>query len=326
MKIVVCTRYGPPEALQVAEVQDPVPEDNDLLIRVHASTVSLADCAMRAGKPFVGRFFTGLSRPRNAPGDVFAGEVVAAGKDVTIFRPGDRVFGSSGTKLGALAEFMCLPQDAALALMPTNMNYAEAAAISDGGLTALPFLRDRGKVQKGQKVLINGASGAVGTSAVQLAKYFGAEVTGVCGPANQRMVRSIGADTVIDYTTQDFTEAGISYDIIFDAVGKSSYSKCRSVLRDGGIYLTTIPTLPIMLRRLWPEALSRKHARFSATGLRAPAEKTKDLMFLKKLCEDGKLLPLIDKRYRLEEIAEAHHYVGKGHKKGNVVMMVERSL
>ncbi len=323
MKTVICTRYGPPEALQVVEAQDPVPKDNDLLIRVHASTVSMADCAMRSGKPFVGRFFTGLSRPKSIPGDVLAGEVVAVGKDVTRYRPGDRVYGSSGTTLGALAEFKCLPQDAALALMPTNLNYAEAAAISDGGLTALPFLRDRGKIQKGQQVLINGASGAVGTSAVQLAKYFGAEVTAVCGPANQQMVRSIGADTVMDYTTQDFTKSGPSYDMIFDAVGKSSYAKCKPMLKEGGIYLTTIPTLPIMLRRLWPEALSKKHARFSATGLRAPAEKIRDLLFLKKLCEEGKLCPLIDKCYRLEEIAEAHRYVGKGHKKGNVVMMVE---
>jgi NADPH:quinone reductase-like Zn-dependent oxidoreductase len=277
---------------------------------------------MRSGKPFVGRLFTGLTRPKSVPGDVLAGEVVAVGKDVTAFRPGDRVFGSSGTNMGALAEFNCLPQDAALALMPTNLDYAEAAAISDGGLTALPFLRDRGKIQKGQKVLINGASGAVGTAAVQLAKYFGAEVTAVCGPANLQLVRSIGADMVIDYTTQDFTASASSYDIIFDAVGKSSYAKCKGVLKEGGIYLTTMPTLPIMLRRLWPEALSSKHARFAATGLRAPAEKSKDLAFLKKLSEEGKLRPLIDKRYRLEEIAEAHRYVGKGHKKGNVVMLV----
>jgi NADPH:quinone reductase-like Zn-dependent oxidoreductase len=207
--------------------------------------------------------------------------------------------------------------------MPVNASFEEAAAISDGGLTALPFLRERGGIKGGQKVLINGASGSIGTIAVQLANHFGAEVTGVCSTSNLEMVRSLGADKVIDYTKEDFTKSAEAYDIIFDAVGKSSFARCKGSLRAGGIYLTTMPTTSVLLRKLWPLGPSRKKACFAATGLRPPSEKTEDLAFLAELVEAGKLRAVIDRRYPLEEIVEAHRYVEKGHKKGNVVINQE---
>ncbi len=324
MKAIACTKYGPPEVLQLREVEKPVPRDDEVLVRVCATTVTPADCAFRKGKPFIARFFTGFLRPKYIPGDVLAGEIEATGKAVKTFTKGDRVYGSSGTGLGAQAEYKCLSEDEALALMPSNMDYDDAAAFSDGALTALPFLRDKANIQSGQKVLINGASGSVGTIAVQLAKYFGAEVTGVCSTANLELVGSLGADNVIDYTKEDFTKSGETYDIIFDAVGKSSFSRCKGSLKDGGIYLTTVPTLGIILRRLWPTRLSGKKGKFAATGLRPSSEKTQDLIFLKELAEAGKLHAVIDRTYPLEQIVDAHRYVDKGHKKGNVVIAINR--
>ena len=320
MKAAFCSRYGPPEVLGIVEVQKPVPKDNEVLIRVRAATVTPSDIAFRAGKPFVSRFFTGLLRPKNIPGDILSGDVEAVGKDVKAFRIGDRVYGSSGTSFGAQAEYKCLAQSEGLAIMPSNLDYGEAASVSDGGLTALPFLRDKGNIQSGQKVLVNGASGSVGTMAVQLAVHFGAEVTGVCSTANLEMVRSIGASKVVDYTKEDFTRTGDTYDIIFDAVAKSSYSRCKDSLKEGGVYLTTFPSPSVMLRRLVPTGAGRKKAKFMATGLRSPSEKAADLYFLKGLCEAGKIKPVIDRTYDLEHIAEAHSYVEKGHKKGNVVI------
>jgi NADPH:quinone reductase-like Zn-dependent oxidoreductase len=236
------------------------------------------------------------------------------------FRVGDQVFASSGASLGAHAEYICLPEDGAMATKPVNMTFEEAAAVSEGGLTALPFLRDKGKIERGQTVLINGASGAVGTSAVQLAKYFGAVVTGVCSTTNVELVRSLGADEVIDYTREDFTGSGRAYDIIFDAVGKNSFLRCRGALKPGGIYLTTVPTPAIALQMLWTSRVGSKRAVFAATGLRPAKEKAKDLLFLKELCEAEALKPVIDRRYPMEQAADAHRYVETGHKKGHVVI------
>ncbi len=320
MKAVECTRYGPPEVLRIAELQKPVPKNNEVLIRVRATTVTPSDVAFRKGNPFISRFFTGLVRPKNIPGDVLAGEIEAVGKDVKAFRKGDRVYGSSGTSFGAQAEYKCLAESEALAIMPANLGYGEAASVSDGGLTALPFLRDKGNIHDGQKVLINGASGSVGTMAVQLAAHYGAEVTGVCSTTNIELVRSIGAEKVIDYTKEDFTKTGETYDMIFDAVAKSSFSRCKGVLKEGGVYLTTYPSASVMMRRLVPAGANRKKAKFTATGLRSPDEKAADLFFLKGLCEAGKIRPVIDRTYDLERIAEAHEYVEKGHKKGNAVI------
>ena len=323
MKAIVFEKYGPPEVLQLKEVEKPVPGDNELLIKVRATAVNATDPITRKGEPFIARLGTGLTRPKEpVPGDVLAGEIEAVGPAVTMFQAGDAVFGTTAPRLGAHAEYLCLPEDGALALKPANMTFEEAAAVCDGALTALPFLRDKGKIQPGQKVLINGASGSIGTFAVQLAKFYGAAVTGVCSSANVGMVKSLGADQVIDYTREDFTRNGQTWNIIFDTVGKSSFSRCKEALAPGGIYLTTVPTLGILPHMAWTSLAGSKKAIFTATGLRPAADKAKDLAFLKDLVEAGKITTVIDRRYPLEQIAEAHRYVEQGHKKGNVVIIV----
>ena len=264
--------------------------------------------------------FNGFLKPRNPIlGQELAGEIESIGKDVTRFKPGDQVFGLD--MFGAYAEYKCMPENGALAIKPVNLSYEEAASIPNGALTALPFLRDKGKIQSGQTVLIYGASGSVGAAAVQLAKYYGAEVTAVCSTANLEWVKSLGADQVIDHTKDDFTKNGKTYDIIFDTVGKRSFSACKGSLTNEGIYLATVPTPEIMLQALW-SAKSGKKVRFVAAGLRSASEKIKDLVFLTELIEPGKIKAVIDRRYPLEQIAEAHRYVEQGHKKGNVVITV----
>ena len=316
MKAVVYTEYGPPEVLQLKEVEKPTPKDNEVLIRIYATTVAVEDPGMRASPGL-----NGLGKPsKPILGMYLAGEIESVGKGVTLFGEGDRVFGSTGMSLGAYAEYVLMPEDGALAPKPANMTYEEAAAIPNGALTALPFLRDKGKIQSGQRVLINGASGAVGTAAVQLAKYFGTGVTGVCSTTNVELVKSLGADRVIDYTEEDFTKSDQTYDIIFDAVGKSSFSRCRSSLTQRGVYLTTVPTLAILLHMLWTSLVGRKKAAFMATALRPSRAKIENLIFLNKVIEAGKLKAVIDRRYPLAQIAEAHRYVEKGHKRGNVVI------
>lgn len=325
MKAIVCTTYGPPDVLQLKDVDTPTPKDDEVLIKIHAAAVTTADCAARKGEPFVARLFFGLTRPKaSILGTEFAGEIAAVGKDVTRFREGNRVFAATGAAFGAHAEYICLPEEGALATAPANLSDEEAAAVCEGALTALPFLRDKGKIESGKRVLINGASGSVGTSAVQLAKYFGAEVTGVCSTANLQLVKSLGADRVIDYTKEDFTRTGKSYDIIFDAVGKSSFGRCRASLRPGGVYLSTVLSPAILFQMLLTSKIGSKKAIFAATGLRPPSEKAKDLAFLKELAEAGEIRAVIDRRYPLEQAAEAHRYVETGHKKGNVVITLKR--
>jgi NADPH:quinone reductase-like Zn-dependent oxidoreductase len=326
MKAIVCTKYGTPDVLKLKEVEKPAPKDNEVLIRIYASVVGATDPVARKGDPFISRFFTGLMKPKNSiPGDILSGEIEAVGKDVKLFKKGDQVFGATNINMGAHGEYKCLPEEGALVIKPANMTYGEAAAVCDGALTALPFLRDKANIQSGQKVLINGASGSVGTFAVQLASYFGAEVTGVCSTSNLELVKSLGANKVIDYTKENFTKSGQTYDIIFDAVGKLSFSRCKSSLKQRGVYLTTVPTLAIMLQILWTSKSSGKKAIFMATGLRPLSEKVKDLIFLKGLIEAGKIKSVIDRSYPLEQIAEAHRYVEKGHKKGNVVITLEHN-
>lgn len=249
-----------------------------------------------------------------------AGEVEAVGDKVKLYKEGDRIFGLSTRSFGAYAEYKCLPEDGLLSIKPSNTTYEEAVGICDGATTALSFLRDIARVKRGQKVLVNGASGAVGAYAVQLAKYYGAEVTAVCGAANLELVRSLGADKAIDYTREDFTKSGHTYDVIFDAVGKSSYSRCKGSLNPKGMYLGTVPTLTLMLNMLWTSKVGSKKAIFSPTGLKQNKE---NLIFLKVLVETGNIKPIIDRRYPLEQIAEAHRYVEKGHKKGNVVIALD---
>lgn len=321
MKAIVYKQYGPPEVLQFTDVDKPVPGDSDVLIRIHAATVASEDCTFRKGHPLIARAATGFTRPKAAIlGSNLAGEIAAVGKDVTRFNVGDAVFAASDDDFGAYAEYICLPDDGALALKPVNLGYAEAASVCGGGLTALPFLRDAGKIQRGHKVLINGASGSVGTAAVQLARYFGAEVTGVCSTANLELVKSLGADRVIDYTAEDFTRGGETCDIVFDTVGKSTFASCKGLLKPDGCYLSTVLTAGILLQMLWTSVIGSKRAMIMFAGLRPAGEKARDLVLLKELAEAGVFKPVIDRTCALQQMVEAHRYVDAGHKKGNVVV------
>jgi NADPH:quinone reductase-like Zn-dependent oxidoreductase len=327
MKAIVWTKYGPPDVLQLKEVETPSPKEDEVLIRIYAAAVTATDPINRKGEPFISRFFTGLTRPKNPiPGTELAGEIEATGKDVKQFKECDQVFASNGLSYGAYAEYICLPEDGPLAIKPANMNYGEAAAVCDGAFGALNFLRDAGNIQSGQEVLINGASGSVGTFGVQLAKYFGTEVTGVCSTTNLEMVKSLGADKVIDYTKEDFTKTGQTYDIIFDAVAKSSFSSCKAALKREGVYIFTGPAPGNLIQMLWTKMFGSKKAVMTAPGLRSSSEKTRDLLFLKELIEAGKLKAVMDREYPLEKIADAHRYVETGHKKGNVVITVVHKM
>ena len=319
MKAIVYTKFGQPEVLHFQEVARPAPKANEVLIKIHATTVVKEDPDMRASPGF-----NGFLKPRNPIlGQELAGEIEAIGKDVTRFKPGDQVFGFD--MFGAYAEYKCMPENGALAIKPFNISYEEAASIPNGALTALPFLRDKGKIQSGQTILIYGASGSVGAAAVQIAKYYGAYVTGVCSSGNLKWAKSLGAEHVIDYTQEDFTENGKTYDIIFDTVGKCSFSACKVSLTDKGIYLATIPTPVMILQALWTAKSRSKKVNFVAAGLRSSSEKIKDLVFLTGLIEAEKIKPAIDRCYPLEQMAEAHRYVEKGHKKGNVVITINHN-
>ena len=325
MKAIYVTKYGPPEVLQLVEVEKPTPKENEVLIKVHAATVNATDPIFRQGKPFVARFFGGLTKPKDPIiGNEFAGEIEAVGGDVKRFKEGDQVFGQTGLGAGTYAEYICLPEEEAIATKPAKMTYEEAATLPDGALGGLVFLR-KGNVESAQRVLINGASGGIGTYAVQLCKHFGAEVTGVCSTANLEMVKSLGADHVIDYTQEDFTKTGQTYDIIFDAVNKSSFPRCKGSLTQNGVYIFTGVAPGNLFRALWTSKIGRKKALMTAPGLRPANEKAEDLVFLTELVEAGKLKSVIDRCYPLEQIVEAHRYVEQGHKKGNVVITFEHN-
>ncbi len=321
MKAVIYQAYGSPDVLELQEVAKPVPKDNEILIKVHATSVTAGDCRMRKADPFAARIYNGLMRPSRVQilGFELAGEVESIGEKVTRFKVGDQVLASCGFKFGAYAEYRCLPEDGVIARKPLNLDFGEAAALPIGGGTALRFLR-AGNVQSGQKILIYGASGSVGTYAVQLARIFGAEVTAVCSTDNIKMVKSLGAKHVIDYTNTDFTQLGEQYDVIFDTVGKSKFASCMKALKPRGCYLSAFsPGLSPVLRGLRLN-ISGGKAYKTATG----REKQEDLLFLQERIESGELRPVIDRSYPLEQIVEAHRYVDTGHKKGNVVIQVVR--
>ena len=319
MRAAVFTRFGPPDVLGVREVDRPSPKDHEVLIRVRATTVTSAESGMRQGRPLWGRAIIGFIAPRKrirTLGIELAGEVAAVGKDVTRFRPGDRVFGFTGFGAGANAEYTCMRERGSLALMPDNTTFEQAAAAVDGSSTALYFLRDKAGIQSGQRVLVIGAAGSIGTYAVQLAKHFGAHVTGVCSGRNVDLVRSLGADEVIDYTTTDFTQGGQRYDIVFDTVGKSSFRRCRRVLTGTGLYLPTTG----LANMVWAATSAVTGGPKVKTGM--SVEKKDALAFLRDLIGAGQLRVVIDRTYPLEEIAEAHRYVDQGRKRGNVVVTI----
>ncbi len=322
MKAIVATKYGAPEVLELRDVAKPVPADHEVLVKVHATTVTAGDSRVRSftvPRSFwlPARLTLGLTKPKKAiPGMVIVGEVEAVGKEVKRFKPGDQLYAYDITRLQAYAEYACIAEDSAVALKPTTVSYEAAAALPFGGVTALYFLK-KGNIQRGQSVLIYGASGSVGTAAVQLAKHFGAEVTAVCSTANIALVKSLGADHVIDYTKEDFTKNGMTYNIIFDTVGKSSLAGSVSALKDGGIYLQAVAGPSQLIQMRWAAMRSGKTL---IGGTAYPTTET--LMTLKELVEAGKLKPVIDRCYPLEQMVEAHRYVDQGHKKGNVVITV----
>jgi len=327
LKAIVCTKYGPPEVLKLQEVEKPIPKNNEILIKIHATTVTAGDVRMRSFNvsPLFWlsmKIFLGVKKPRNPIiGMELSGEIEAIGKEVKRFKIGDHIFASTGLAgFGSYAEYKCLPEEKTVVTKPVNMTFEEAASVPIGALTALHFLR-QSKIKSGQKVLIYGASGSMGTYAVQLAKYYGAEVTGVCSTANWEMVKSLGADKVIDYTREDFTKAGETYDVIFDTVDKSSFSGSIQALKRNGVYLLgSALALSQYIRGAWISITSSKKVIYGVAS-----ESSKDLNFLKELIEAGKIKSFIDRRYPLKQIVEAHRYVEKGHKKGNVVITMEHN-
>lgn len=323
MKAVVYKNYGSPDVLEIIDIAKPTPKEDEILVKVHATTVTVADVRSRGFTVpssfwLPARIILGIRKPKKAVlGMEFAGEIESVGKDVKLFEKGDQVFASTFYRgYGAYAEYKCLPEDTVVSIKPSNLTYEEAAALPIGARTALYYIR-KANIQPGEKVLIYGASGSVGSYAIQLAKYFGAEVTGICSTANLELVKSLGAHKVIDYTVEDFSGNGETYDVILEAVDKSSFSACIKALKKDGVYLNVTVPIP-SIQMLWTKMTSSKKVMLGET----PPESAEDLIFLKELVEAGEIRPVIDRCYPLERIVEAHRYVDKGHKKGNVVITV----
>jgi len=315
MKAIIYKNYGAPEVLQLKEVNKPIPKDNEILIRIFATAANSGDVRLRKADPWAVRLFFGLTKPRiNILGGFLSGEIEAAGKNVTKFKAGDKVFGATGMGFGAYAEYKCLPEDGILAIKPNNISHAQAATISFGGTAALYFLR-KANIKSGQKVLIYGASGAVGTAAVQLANYYGAEVTGVCSASNAALVKSLGADKVIDYTKGDFTKNGEKYDVIFVTVDKLSFSQSIKSLKKQGTLILGATGLSQTLKAVLTSLISKQKVLLGLIS-----QKANDIIFLKELIEKGDYKPVVDRSYPLKEMAAAHRYVEQGHKRGNVAI------
>jgi NADPH:quinone reductase-like Zn-dependent oxidoreductase len=318
MRAVVCDRYGPPDVQRLEDAERPVPSEDEVLVKIHATTVTRTDCGVRAGKPFLIRFFFGLRGPKQRIlGTELAGEIEAVGAAVREFAVGDHVFGSTNAfKTGAHAEFICLKESAPLAHKPAGMTFEQAAAVTDGAILALMCL-EAAHIRKGQRILVYGASGSIGTAGVQLAKYFEADVTAVCNTKNLELVRSLGADRVIDYTQEDFTKNGQTYDVIFDAVGKHSFKRCKGSLKPGGIYVATDGFKNLFLA-LWTARVGDKRVLFPIP----PHYTKKNVLLFKKLIEAGQLRAVIDRCYPLEDVVEATRYVETEQKTGNVVLTI----
>lgn len=309
MIAVVCTKFGAPEVLHITDIEKPSPKDNEVLVKIYATTVEKDDPLMRKMPGL-----NGIFKPKQPVlGLEFSGVVEAVGRDVSGLKIADEVFGNMGMSMGAYAEYLCVPADGAVVLKPSNMTFEQAASVTDGAITAIPFLRDAGKIKAGMNILINGASGGVGSAAVQVSKYYGATVTGVCSTGNLETVKNLGADKVVDYTSDDFTKTDEKYDIVFDVAGKSSFSRCKNILETKGVFLTTIPVV---------DMLFNKRVKFIAAGLRKQSDKRKDLSLVKDIIEEGRYKAVIDRSFTLQQIREAHRYVEAGRKKGSVVIKV----
>ncbi len=320
MKAIVATGYGSPEVLQLQEVDKPTPSPTQVLVKVEATSVTTADGMMRTGTPYIGRLFIGLTKPKKPiPGTGFAGVVESVGNEVTQYKAGDRVFGETKMNFCANAEYLVAEEAGVMLHMPESMKYQEAAVYCDGHLTSINFLKELAQVKPGQKVLINGASGSLGTSAVQLAKYFGAHVTGVCSTTNVGLVKSLGADAVIDYKTTDFTKSENKYDIIYDTIGKSSFGACKETLAEEGQYITPVLKLSVLGEMILSSIKGKKRVKFEATGSRKADYLRNLLQELVEIFKSGQLQTIIDRQYPLSKVAEAHQYIGEGHKKGNVI-------
>ena len=321
MKASYCTKYGGPEVYRIIDVETPSIKESEVLVQVHYAIVSPTDSNFRSGKPFISRLFSGIFKPRKAiHGEMFVGKVFEVGSNVSDFVVGDMVYGSNGMKLGAYAEFIAVDVKETIKKVPDNISSIDALSLLDGGITALPFLKELAKVKANDEVLINGASGAVGSMGVMIAKHLGAKVTGVCSTQNVDTVYSLGADNVIDYKKENFAERINTYDCIFDAVGKSTFSVCKKALKDNGIYVTTVPTLGVMFQALFQKNSLKKRGSFMAAGLRKPHVKIEDLKYLEALVVSKELKPLIGKQFNLEELGQAQAYVETGHKVGNVTI------
>ena len=331
MKAVVYTKYGPPEVLHLKEVEKPTPLDNEILIKIHATSVTMGDCELRSLKfsgmlkylMRLGLGFRGPRKKRSIPGQELAGEIEAVGSEVKLFKPGDSVCASTGFHFGAYAEYVCLPEDAEIAIKPTNMTYEEAAVIPVGGMEALHYIK-KANIQKGQTMLISGASGSIGTFAIQLAKYYGADVTAVGNPTSLEVMKSLGADYVVDYTKDDFTQSGETYDFIFDVIGKSSLTNCLSSLNEGGVFLNANPQLKLINHQ--KKVSKRSGIKLISRNMDKPNERIEQLYMLNELIEAKKIKSVIDKTYSLKKIVEAHSYVEKGQKIGNVSISLKEFL
>jgi NADPH:quinone reductase-like Zn-dependent oxidoreductase len=322
MKAIVCPKYGPPEVLQLKEVEKPVPKNNELLIRVFTVFVGIEDLMQRKGKPYFVRVFVGLTKPKKPIlGTEFCGEIEEVGKDVKLFIKGDRVFGVTGASFGCYAEYLCMPETGLLSIKPPVMTNEEAAPVC-GALAAWNLLKAIANIQSGQKVLIYGASGSIGSAAVQIAKVFGAAVTGVCSSSNLEMVKSLGADNVIDNSDEDFTKNGLTYDVILDVSGKPSSLQIKNSLNKRGFYLTNYPTISILFQTFWTSRFNSKKVVFSATAFKPVSERLVFLKELIKLFNEGKLKTIIDQSFQLEQMTEAHRYIEKGLERGNVVVTI----
>lgn len=327
MKAVVMRQYGSPDVLQVQDVPLPQPEDHQVRVRVKAAGVTTADTFLRKGTPYFARLFVGILKPKaSIPGTCFAGVIDAVGKAVKHYHIGDRVYGMAGMNFGANAEYVCIDATGVIQSIPENISFDEASPLCDGAMTAFNFLRNIATLEPGQRVLINGTSGSVGSAAVQIAKHFGAHVTGVCGPANMDWVKSLGADEVINYHQTDFTQNGMRYDIIFDAVGKRRFKECQQALSSEGEYISPVLNFNLFLQMLWTRKFSSKKAKFSSTGMIPIPELNTFLKKINMMIQDHQFISFIDKRYSIEKITEAHQYLDSGHKRGNIILALSNDM